>query len=283
MIDPCNRFTSRGHDAAGSIAVGKATEIDTGVSMGEVPVTIRYVPSAEFSEPNAAARILSAITLPAAGELLSADQERRVFRAMNFLKHQAAEADAAGHFEQVAANLERAQTLRSAIVEANLGLVWSVVRRYVRRPDQVPDAVADGNLSLLLAVDAFDYTKGVRFSSFGYEAIRRRVWRSQHRKATDARTRLTDDEILQAVADPRDVEGKSETANEWAVVSELLTALWPREREILTVRYGLDGEEPLTTDEAGRRFGVSGSRIQQLERRAIERIRELIEVRRLKV
>ena len=53
----------------------------------------------------------------------------------------------------------------------------------------------------------------------------------------------------------------------------LLDYLNPREREILSLRFGLHGDEPLTLDEVGRRFNVTRERIRQIEAKALTKLR----------
>ena len=54
----------------------------------------------------------------------------------------------------------------------------------------------------------------------------------------------------------------------------VLTQLGDRERRILEMRYGLNGQDPSTLDEVGREFKVTRERIRQIETRAIEKLRQ---------
>jgi len=56
-------------------------------------------------------------------------------------------------------------------------------------------------------------------------------------------------------------------------LQDLLDYLNPREREILSLRFGLDGDQPLTLDEVGRRFNVTRERIRQIEAKALTKLR----------
>jgi len=55
---------------------------------------------------------------------------------------------------------------------------------------------------------------------------------------------------------------------------EHLESLPEREREVLEMRYGLGGEEPLTLQEIGRHMGITRERARQLELQAIKRLRK---------
>lgn len=55
----------------------------------------------------------------------------------------------------------------------------------------------------------------------------------------------------------------------------LMDALDERERRILNFRFGLDGQEPLSLEETGRKIGVTRERVRQIEKRSLLRLRRL--------
>ena len=55
----------------------------------------------------------------------------------------------------------------------------------------------------------------------------------------------------------------------------ILGALSPRERQVLELRYGLDGQQPRTLDEVGRAFNVTRERIRQIEHQSLKKLRAL--------
>jgi len=57
----------------------------------------------------------------------------------------------------------------------------------------------------------------------------------------------------------------------------ILDALSPRERQVLEMRYGLDGQQPRTLDEVGRAFNVTRERIRQIEHQSLKKLRVLAE------
>ena len=56
-------------------------------------------------------------------------------------------------------------------------------------------------------------------------------------------------------------------------LEKVLETLTERERTILALRFGLTGEEPLTLEEVGKRFGLTRERIRQLEAKALAKLR----------
>jgi RNA polymerase primary sigma factor len=67
-----------------------------------------------------------------------------------------------------------------------------------------------------------------------------------------------------------------------AALRRVLGSLSPRERRVLELRYGLDGEHPRTLDEVGRAFNVTRERIRQIENQSLKKLRALAEAQALK-
>jgi len=80
------------------------------------------------------------------------------------------------------------------------------------------------------------------------------------------------------VADPAEGIG---TEQAWGRVARELEILDDRERRIIELRYGFGDEPGLTLQEIGQRLGLSRERVRQIERRALERLREREEIRKL--
>jgi RNA polymerase primary sigma factor len=65
-------------------------------------------------------------------------------------------------------------------------------------------------------------------------------------------------------------------------LSRILGSLAPRERRVLEMRYGLDGQMPKTLDEVGRTFNVTRERIRQIENQSLKKLRALTDANSLK-
>ncbi len=83
--------------------------------------------------------------------------------------------------------------------------------------------------------------------------------------------------LIDTIEDPTAVDpsGLIEDLNKYALVSEWLDSLGDNEREILTLRFGLDDREPQTLDTIGRSFGVTRERIRQIEAKSLEKLRKI--------
>jgi RNA polymerase primary sigma factor len=75
----------------------------------------------------------------------------------------------------------------------------------------------------------------------------------------------------------------AETTLRKETLKRILWTLSARERRVLELRYGLDGQHPRTLDEVGRTFNVTRERIRQIENQSLKKLRALAEAQRLRV
>lgn len=219
--------------------------------------------------------------------LLTREQEYHLFRKMNYLKHRASRLrdsldDTQGTktaiMDQIDQLYEAAVRVKNKIVQSNLRLVVSIAKRHVASTDDFFALVSDGNMSLIRAVEKFDYSRGNKFSTYASWAIMKNFARTipsefKHRD----RFRTTTEELFLARQDDRLDPYIEETVQRTRQreLSKILNRLDEREQKIITARFGLGrGSEPLTLKEVGEEMGVTKERIRQLEARALSKLRE---------
>jgi RNA polymerase primary sigma factor len=221
--------------------------------------------------------------------LLNRNQESHLFRKMNYLKYKACKLreglsafqPRASTMDQIGKLYEEAVATKNQIIRANLRLVVSIAKRHVGPVENFFELVSDGNVSLMRAVEKFDYARGYKFSTYASWAIMKNFARTipdEHRYHD--RFRSSNGEIFTSSEDDRgdQIEQESSQSQRQWLVEKILGRLDPREQKVIIRRFGLQrGQESLTLKEVGAELGVSKERIRQLEARALSKLRQAVE------
>ncbi|MBI2301527.1 MAG: sigma-70 family RNA polymerase sigma factor [Armatimonadetes bacterium] len=156
-----------------------------------------------------------------------------------------------------------------------------MARRFAACGVPLDDLVQEGSVGLIHAVDRFDAGRGVPFGYYAALWIRHALRRAVAGPgpAGDAEAEppdlVPDADLLDSLADPRahaPEAGALEAAGD-SSVRRLLSGLDERESQVLIRRLGLFGEREHTLAEIGAALGLSRQRVQQLEQRALARLR----------
>jgi len=277
-----------------------------------------YIPSDEFDKPGAEAEILG--PMPGLEEyeahrrqmrapkdvplelaslyevpLLTREQERHQFRAMNFLKHKARKLRdrlmpngqldptriRTQDLDQIEALQEQAVEIKEQLINSNMRLVVSIAKRHAAQSDNFFELLSDGNVSLIRAVEKFNYAFGNKFSTYASWAIMKNFARSIPEEKHRRERYLTGHEqVFEAAPDTRSDEHECLAMAEQAThkVNRLLEYLDPRERQIIRLRAGLDdGSAGMTLEKIGEQLGITKERVRQLNVRAMKKLRSLAE------
>lgn len=220
-------------------------------------------------------------------QLLSADEEKALFRRMNFLKFKAnslregldVDNPDLESLERIEQLLAEARTTRDRIVRANMRLVISIVKKYVTPQYSFDELLSEGILTLMQAVDKFDYDRGFRFSTYAYRSIARHAFRSVTQRQQDNSRFMT--EADDAVFDENGEEHSSWMDEKtWhrlrSLLTKLLHRLDKRERLIVRARFALGAHRKVSTFQSlADRLGISKERVRQLEQRAMTKLRNM--------
>ncbi len=217
--------------------------------------------------------------------LLTKEQEQHVFRKMNFLKHQLQKfQDSLDPTKTKVADLLRIDELqdgikacRDVLISCNQRLVYSQAKQKLAPGASIDDLVSDGNMSLMRAVEKFDYSRGNKFSTYATWAIMKNFARSIPDAMTHKQRYMTGhDELFEAKADVRTDEQEVLAAADAARtrVHSLLEHLDARTREVIRMRTGLDGSEEMTREQIGQHFGNTKERVRQINVRGMKQLRE---------
>ena len=175
---------------------------------------------------------------------LTREQEAHLFRKYNYLKYQAAklreELDPAqpksSLMDEIESLHQQAVATKNDIARANLRLVVSIAKRHVTPDQNFFELVSDGNMSLLRAIEKFDFSRGNKFSTYASWAIMKNFARTipgefKHRD----RFRTSQDELFAATQEHRGnplVEEGQQNQRE-AQIERILRRLDEREQKII--------------------------------------------------
>ena len=173
---------------------------------------------------------------------------------------------------------------RQELIMHNLRLVSHIVRKYYASAKNQEDLISIGTIGLIKAVDTFRVSEGARFATYGARCIQNEIlmhFRSQ--KKLSAEVSLNETIDVDRDGNPltyidvlscdesfcEDIERKISSERAARLVDTLLTG---RERQIIVLRYGLRGGEPLTQREVAEKLRISRSYVSRIEKGAIEKL-----------
>ena len=151
------------------------------------------------------------------------------------------------------------------------------------------DLISIGTVGLIKGIDTYRPERGVRLATYAARCAENEIlmyFRSLKKSSADvslSEALDTDTEgnslsLMDVLSVEDDLAERVNLAEEARKVRNLVkTSLEPRESEIISARYGLNGETPLTQRECAARLGISRSYVSRIEKRALEKLREALD------
>lgn len=174
---------------------------------------------------------------------------------------------------------------RNKLIEHNLRLVVYVAKRYETNLTNLEDLISIGTIGLVKAINTFKLEKSIKLATYASRCIENEIL-MYLRKKSKMRGEVSLDEPLKCDYDGNelllvDILSVSEnevldslfTEEQHAQLYQAIDELKPREKEILSLRFGLNGYEELTQKETAEKLGISQSYISRLEKRIIKKLK----------
>ena len=179
---------------------------------------------------------------------------------------------------------EDAAAIRRTLIERNLRLVVFIARKFDNTGVMLEDLISIGTIGLIKAVNTFDPTKKIKLATYASRCIENEVLMFLRRHSR-TRMEVSIDEPLKTDWDgnelllsdvlgtePDTVSRGIEDDAEKAMLFQALSRLGPREKQIMSLRFGLGGREEMTQKEVADVMGISQSYISRLEKRILQRL-----------
>ncbi len=176
---------------------------------------------------------------------------------------------------------------REILIERNLRLVAHIAKKYQNTEDELDDLISIGTIGLIKAINSFDEKKGSRIGTYAARCIDNELLMMLRGKKKISKEvsiyepigvdrEGNEINLLDVIESEHvDVVEKMELSRHLKLLDSLFEqVLSDREKEILTLRYGLFGEEEITQREIGKKLGISRSYVSRIEKKALLKLLE---------
>ncbi len=180
---------------------------------------------------------------------------------------------------------------RNTLIIHNLRLVVFISKKFESTKIPLDDLVSIGTIGLIKGIETFKVDKNIKLATYASRCIENEIL-MYLRKTQKSRNDCSLDEVLSIDSDGNEmVLADILASNDESSLSKLthdedidnlyyaINKLSKREKEIIIKRYGLFGEVELTQKEVADMLGISQSYISRLEKRILEKMRNIIEER----
>ena len=183
--------------------------------------------------------------------------------------------------------LERGEeAAKQRLVEHNLRLVVYIARRFENTGINLEDLISIGTIGLIKAIGTYRLDKKIKLATYASRCIENEIL-MHIRKTANQKTEISLDEPINMDCDGNelllsDILGTEEDMIlrpleddvDLRVLRQALKELPDREREIVLMRFGLEGRKELTQKEVAQKMGISQSYISRLEKRIMQRLKK---------
>lgn len=183
--------------------------------------------------------------------------------------------------------LERGEeAAKQLLIEHNLRLVVYIARRFENTGVNLEDLISIGTIGLIKAIGTYRLDRNIKLATYASRCIENEIL-MHIRKIAGQKAEVSLDEPINMDYDGNelllsDILGTDEDMIfrpleddvDLCLLRQALAELPDREREIVLMRYGLNGRKELTQKEVAQQMGISQSYISRLEKRIMLRLRK---------
>ncbi len=175
---------------------------------------------------------------------------------------------------------------KALLIEHNLRLVVFISKRFENTGVNLEDLISIGSIGLIKAICTYRRDKNIKLATYASRCIENEIL-MHIRKISNQRTEVSLDEPINMDYDGNelllsDILGTEEDMIlrameddvDISLLKEAVAALPDREREIILMRFGLNGHKELTQKEVALKLGISQSYISRLEKRIMNRLKK---------
>lgn len=175
---------------------------------------------------------------------------------------------------------------KKRLVEHNLRLVVFIARRFESSGTNLEDLISIGTIGLMKAISTYRLDKNIKLATYASRCIENEIL-MHIRKISGMKAEVSLDEPINMDCDGNelllsDILGTDgdeilrplEDDVDLCVLRQALRELPPREKEIVLMRYGLEGRKELTQKEVAEKMGISQSYISRLEKRIMGKLKK---------
>ena len=180
------------------------------------------------------------------------------------------------------------ESVRGTLIERNLRLVAYIARRFENTGINIEDLISIGTIGLIKAVNTYRSDKNIKLATYASRCIENEIL-MHLRKTAPQKSEVSFDEPLNTDWDGNelllsDILGTDEDLVlkpieddvDRQLLMDAVDKLTAREKQIITLRFGLGGREEKTQKEVADMMGISQSYISRLEKRIIVRLKKEI-------
>ena len=183
---------------------------------------------------------------------------------------------------------DKAKDAKEKLIMHNLRLVAHITKKYQNSPEDAEDYISIGIIGLMKAIDTFDAGRG-RLATYACRCIDNELLMMlRARKKSAKEVSLyepvgTDKEgneiqIYDLCTEKEDILYTLERQEAVEALRKAVnTVLDDRERDVIIRRYGLNGDKEQTQQEVGMVYGISRSYVSRIEKRALLKLRAVLE------